>query len=96
MQIKTNIPKDISYDPTTGAFMALVTVQTDSGAYRYPCTCPGPIDMPMAFAALKLTQQAKARHANHDDLHSFRCAEAPRAGRPTPLWSYKASLPLVA
>lgn len=91
MQIKTNIPKDIRFDPISGTFQALVTLITDSGAYRYPCSCDGHIDMPLPLAALKLTQQAKARHAANDDLRSFQ-----RAGGQTNLWSEQAPLPRAA
>lgn len=96
MQIKTDIPKDIRFDPAAGTFDALVTLHTEQGAHRYAVSCAGHIDMPIAFAALKLTQQAKAHHNARTGLRSSNVVARSQTAQPLPSWSHQASLPRVA
>ena len=70
MQIKAVDQNNIRFNPATNEFEANVVLKTAAGAFHYPCAVAGPMMMPMAMAAFKLTQQAKQRHAAGDDLHT--------------------------
>ncbi len=71
MQIKTVLSDDVHYNPTTNMFEALVTLETDAGQFRYPCAVDGSIMTPPCGAMFKLTQQAKHRHAERQDLSAL-------------------------
>ncbi|KIN75181.1 hypothetical protein Z945_9 [Sulfitobacter noctilucae] len=68
MQIKPISPEQITFNPATEMFEALVTVKTAQGTFRYPCAVAGTITTPPMSAAFKLVQQAKQRHRDGNDL----------------------------
>ena len=78
MQIKPIKPEQITFNPATEHFEALITVKTTQGTYRYPCAVPGAITTPPAGATFKLVQQAKQRHQDRGDL----CASVLLAASP--------------
>ncbi|MCX7557933.1 hypothetical protein OS190_00030 [Sulfitobacter sp. F26204] len=78
MQIKTVHQNDIRFNPANNRFEANVEFKVDGSTYIYPCAIEGSLLMPMATAAFKLTQQAKKRHADRNDLfaRSFEFGDA--------------------
>ncbi|MFK7838289.1 MAG: hypothetical protein AB8B60_18930 [Sulfitobacter sp.] len=77
MHVTTLIANDIQYNPTSGAFEAVVLVRTDTGHYRYPCAHAAALTLPLTTAAFFLTQQAKQRHCARNDLRAH--CDAPMA-----------------
>lgn len=76
MHVTKVTPETIRYNAQDNAFEALVTLETLSGTYRYPCSFQGSIKMPLTTAAHKLSQQAKQRHDQRSGLFA-RTATAP-------------------
>ena len=70
MHVTTLKPDQVAYDPAEGAFVALVQIRDEGRVYRYACSYAGPIALPFAIAAHRLTQLAKRQHAARAALRS--------------------------